>query len=506
MRMGSESPTLRSGTSEPRVPRSVPQLERGSVAPTPLSRSAVIGLGAVGIVGTGIAIAVSPVAGMAVAAAGLVAVGLYLAPYYVGLSLVAWGVVRVFITGALGVSSSYAGSAEIVAVIALALTALPRLPRHYLLKDRPTVVLVMAVVASLLASAFVNGSSALGMIWGLRSLFLLPVIAVATSVLSESERERQAARYVAVGCAVVQLPFGLVQYLRPPPSGVGAIDRVFGTTGYGTANLLGLLMALLVAVGIAYAVRTRSLWGFVLTLGFLGMVLITGSRLGLLLLPVFLLIVLLGRSAGSPLRLRLAAVALVLVLGGVGFVAYSIDNPSMRYTSLVRLLRAQLVVSDSYSSARLGGLAFAIRYLGNAAPVPLLGTGPASAGAGGAKTLGGQVARRFDTTFQLTAQGQQESSTYQFPPPGQLATSIVQYGPLGVLFYVLFLLRVGWLVAKRLRMPPVPEMASRVFLISLAFVTLGSLYGYSWEGFSLFAVCFWWWVMAMSPDALPAAG
>ena len=430
----------------------------------------------------------------------------------VAVLLLLWGGMKY---GAFALLPSLGGAlaqTEVVLVLLVLLFTVLKLSRREVQLSRavgPYTVFGVFVGLSLLSWA-VNEGTLLALFAGIRSLATLPILALAAVVLG-TERDMKLLMRGGVALTFAQVPLAYLQVLTGGAS--KDVDLVNGTLGLGGANLLGIWM--LAAFGGCFYlfVRRGGLRWLVAAAAFSSVIAIAGARLSIIGVPIVL--VGLGIMAALRPHVRSAAERLtagLVVLGFVAVVAVSVmyagyARSGQRIGTAVQdlnpssLLARQSQIGD-YSVPRVAYVTYGWDFLQRQSRVPLLGTGPATAGSGSASASSPDYqSAPFAVGLRLKSQGLATyySSASVVTVTSQLVSSLVEYGPVGLLLLLVFYATVGLRGMRSLwrREDPwlIEEALTGTLPVFLTFATIGTVYGVTWEGLNIIALGLWWCVI-----------
>lgn len=471
---------------------------------------------------TAIAVA-SAIIGLAVVFNPLIALGLAVAapavvvvvrrPATVAVFLLLYGTVKYALQQVLPVGTGGLAAAEILLVVGVFVSALIGTVRN---RSRsvpgfgPFLLMGAFLVLALMSWVLAQGTP-LQLFAGVRALVTMPMLALCVA-MAGTRRDFDLLWRYGVLLTIIQVP---VAYLQFAFGGLATdVDLVNGTLGFGGANLLGVWMLAATAASLHLFVRQgakRWLAGAVL---FSSVIVMCGSRLGIVLLPVVVVAVgLLAlrshdlavsgmRFAGSLLIVGAVSVAMIAgVYLGYSRAGIRIDD-ALSDLNPASLVERQTRIGD-YSVPRLAYFTYGWTYLHNHSAFWPIGTGPASAGSGSAYSASGDYeSTPFATGLRVQSQGlaSYASQSRVVTQTSQLVSAVVEYGPLGALLLLGFYGAVGVRAIRVMWSEPSADPARRAvipaaFAVFFVFATFGTVYGVAWEGLNIIGLGFWWCVL-----------
>jgi hypothetical protein len=463
-------------------------------------------LPAAGAVILGIGVVLSPV--YALSAAALL-VGLPLAlrqPFWVGVGLLTWGIVRYSVTPYVGANALAVVELSLAAVVIISAGVKGRRD-HWLLGLRaPWILLALFVIASII-SWVVNHRPAVELAAGLRGMLILPLIAVSTTLLMDDpDRQMPAVWRIAVAAALIQIPIVFVQYFFGGGFSVDP-DLVVGTLGAGGANVMGVLMLATMMQAMAAFFRTNRMSALIGAVLAVVVIIMSSARLELLLAPVCAAAILMTtRASGGVGRRVVLAVLAFAVAAPILFFASSGYRTELGGSLNVRQLVNEQTVLEPGRVPRLAYIAYGWSFIqGNSAFVPL-GTGPGSAASGAAAGLRTGEAVDFATGLRLVAAGTSSDArqieNVSIPYPTQFVATMVEEGVTGLFLYFGFVVTLGLAILRRCSREQHASADPRVFFLWFVFMTIGTLYANPWEGFSLLGIGFFATLLFLRPSGI----
>lgn len=461
----------------------------------------------------GIAVAVDPLLALGLAVLAPTAVVVVRRPALVAILVLLYGTVKYSVQQALPAGAGSLAAAEAVLVACVFVSALVRRPRateSTAVRGLEPYLLLGAFVATAVASWALAEGTALQLMAGIRALVTMPLLA-ASVALSATEKDLEFMWRAGVLVTIIQVPIATLQFLSGGLS--RDVDLVNGTLGFGGSNLLGVWMLAASAASLHVFVRKGSRFALVAAIAFAAVIVMCGSRIGILLLPLALMVVgwlsVRGREiAVSGMRfvgaVALVGAAFMLVLAAVyaGYAqsgvrigtVFSDLNPSS-------LIERQTRIGD-YSVPRLAYFSYGWKYLGDNSEFWPIGTGPASAGSGSASAaLSDYESSPFATGLRVRSQGLATVSSLSrvVTKTSQMVSTLVEYGPVGFALLMSFYVTVGVRCARvLLRTSEWSTRAAAVtaaFTVFFLFATIGSAYAVVWEGLNIIGLGFWWSVL-----------
>ncbi len=335
--------------------------------------------------------------------------------------------------------------------------------------------LMLFVFIAVISTVF-NGSSLLDAVGATRALTLGPMAYVVGYSVSADPKGKKILQQSLLGVLILECVLALLQF--PSAAIAGNPDLVVGTFGSGGANVLGLFCL----VGVPYVLSVewlRPSRAIALALMLSIPIVLSSSRVAMLLLPLVWLVVYWSKIRAVGPRLLLALVSVLLAVGTLSVYAAATGRSPADEFDLGVITRGQVEVRAG-NVPRLAYFSYLVAPLNSRPWGWIIGLGPGQFASGYAISRSAPNAEALVSRLRVTATGYTSGGyTYldgEIPVTSQIVSTLSEYGLVGLLCYaaipVMVLLR-----ARRSRV-----RTARVFIWVAAGATLfGSVWANLWE-------------------------